>query len=243
MMLIPAIDLKDGRCVRLVQGRMDDETVYSQDPLGQAQRWISAGAKRLHIVDLDGAVSGTPAHAETIGEIVRTWPQISIQIGGGIRTIESALAYLDAGADYVIIGTRAVREPSFVEHLNQLRPGKVIAGLDAIGGRVAVDGWTGSHGLDIIDLARTLQACGACAVIYTDISRDGMLSGVNMDAAVRLAREIQIPVIVAGGVQGIEDVRQAMAHRDSGIEGVIAGKALYEGTLSMAEALQYIDAN
>jgi len=238
--LIPAIDLKDGRCVRLVQGRMSDETVYSDDPLSQAESWIGAGASRLHIVDLDGAVQGRPAHAETIRSIVESFPQVEIQIGGGIRTIESAGEYLDAGAAYVIIGTRAVKEPEFISQLGGRYPGKVIAGVDVVDGKVAIDGWTDAHAHDIVSLMQELERCGAASIIYTDIRRDGMLIGANVAGAVALARQLTVPVIIAGGVKDMDDLRRVMQQWQQGIGGLIAGRALYEGTLKMSEALSYI---
>ncbi|MDX9767623.1 MAG: 1-(5-phosphoribosyl)-5-[(5-phosphoribosylamino)methylideneamino]imidazole-4-carboxamide isomerase [Ectothiorhodospiraceae bacterium] len=243
MLVIPAIDLKGGKCVRLRQGRMDDETVFSDDPVAIAGRWVEAGARRLHVVDLDGAVSGQPKNAEIVGAIARAFPDLPVQVGGGIRTDESALAYLEAGVQYVIIGTKAVSAPHFVNDLCLEFPGHVIVGLDARDGKVAIDGWSKLSHHDVVDLAQHFEADGVAAIIYTDISRDGMMQGVNVEATVRLAQSVHIPVIASGGVTTLEDIRRLCAVREEGIEGVVVGRALYEGTVDLAEAQQLADAS
>jgi len=241
MLLIPAIDIKDGQCVRLVQGAMDDATVYAADPLSQAQRWIDSGARRLHIVDLNGAVEGKPVNAREIERITRQHPQIEIQLGGGIRKSEDAKRYLDLGVNYVIIGTRAVQEPAFIKEIDNTHPGSVIAGIDVRDGAAATHGWAQTGRKDIVELAAQLAACGAAAIVYTDIGRDGMLSGVNAEATAALASQISIPVIASGGIRDIDDIKRLMDFRDSGILGAIAGKSLYEGTLDYSQGIALID--
>lgn len=241
MLLIPAIDLKDGKCVRLRQGRMDDVTVFSDDPAAVAERWVAAGAQRLHIVDLDGAVAGTPVNTESIRRIVAQHPDLPIQVGGGIRAVEDAETYLELGAEYVIVGTRAVREPHFVKELCLELPGHVFVGLDAKDGRVAVDGWSKLSRHDVVDMARVFERDGVEAIIYTDISRDGMMGGVGLDSTVRLAQAITIPVIASGGVSSLEDVRALCEVEEEGVIGAIIGRALYEGTLDLAAAQQLVN--
>jgi len=238
MLVIPAIDLKDGQCVRLRQGRMDDNTVFSDDPVATAGRWVEAGAKRLHIVDLNGAFQGKPVNAGIIREIAATYPDLSIQVGGGIRTEETIDTYLQAGVNYVIIGTKAVTNPHFVEEACLEFPNHIIVGLDARDGKVAIDGWSKLSHHDAIDMAQQFEQYGVAAIVYTDINRDGMLNGVNIDATVTLARAIHIPVIASGGITSIEDIRALCAVADEGIIGAITGRAIYEGTLDFAEALQ-----
>ncbi|MEY4767978.1 MAG: 1-(5-phosphoribosyl)-5-[(5-phosphoribosylamino)methylideneamino]imidazole-4-carboxamide isomerase [Pseudomonadota bacterium] len=236
MLLIPAIDLKEGKCVRLRQGRMEDNTVFSDDPVAMAERWITAGAKRLHLVDLDGAFAGKPRNAEVVHAIVEAYPQISVQIGGGIRDMETIEAYLNAGVQYVIIGTKAVSEPHFVKDMAIEFPGHIIVGLDAKNGKVAIDGWSKLSHHDVIDLAQHFADDGVEAIIYTDISRDGMMQGVNVDATARLARSINIPVIASGGITNLNDIYALCAVAHEGIMGAITGRAIYEGTLDFAEA-------
>lgn len=226
--------------MRLIQGNMQDATIYSEDPASQAARWIEAGARRIHIVDLDGAVEGKPVNAELVGKIVRQSTEIEIQIGGGIRNIETVARYLDEGVDYVIVGTRAVNEPEFVSEITARFPGTVIAGIDVRAGSVATAGWADTRRTDVKNLARKLETNGAVAIVYTDIERDGMLSGVNVEATAELANSVGIPVIASGGVRDLSDVHALLAVRESGIFGVIAGKSLYEGTLDYAEATQVI---
>jgi phosphoribosylformimino-5-aminoimidazole carboxamide ribotide isomerase len=241
MLLIPAIDLKDGRCVRLRQGRMEDETVFSDDPVAVAGRWVEAGARRLHIVDLNGAFAGQPRNAPVVHAIAAAYPELPIQVGGGIRDEETIEAYLEAGVRYVIIGTKAVTAPHFVAEVCTEFPGHIIVGLDARDGRVAVDGWSKISTHDVIDLGRHFEQDGVEAIVYTDISRDGMLSGVNVEATVRLARAIRIPVIASGGIRTLDDVRALCTVAEEGISGAITGRAIYEGTLDFAEGQRLAD--
>jgi phosphoribosylformimino-5-aminoimidazole carboxamide ribotide isomerase len=236
MLLIPAIDLKEGKCVRLRQGRMEDDTVFSDDPVAVAGRWVEAGARRLHLVDLDGAFAGKPKNAEVIHRIVDAYPDIPVQIGGGIRDEDTIQAYLEAGVQYVIIGTKAVSEPHFVRDVALEFPGHIIIGLDAKDGRVAIDGWSKLSRHDVIDLAKKFEANGVSAIIYTDISRDGMMQGVNVEATANLARAVNIPIIASGGITNLDDIRALGAVAHEGIMGAITGRAIYEGTLDFAEA-------
>jgi phosphoribosylformimino-5-aminoimidazole carboxamide ribotide isomerase len=235
MLLIPAIDLKEGKCVRLRQGRMEDDTVFSDDPVAVAGRWVEAGAKRLHLVDLDGAFAGKPKNAEIINAIVHAYPDVPVQIGGGIRDEDTIQAYLEAGVQYVIIGTKAVSEPHFVRDVSIEFPGHIIIGLDARDGKVAIDGWSKLSRHDVIDLAQKFEANGVAAIIYTDISRDGMMQGVNVDATAKLARSVHIPIIASGGITNLDDIRALGAVAHEGIMGAITGRAIYEGTLDFAE--------
>lgn len=241
MLLIPAIDLKDGRCVRLRQGRMEEETVFSHDPLAVARRWVAEGARRLHLVDLNGALVGRPVNAKVIHDIAAAFPEIPVQVGGGIRDEESVEAYLEAGVRYVIIGTKAVKEPGFVREMCDGFPGHIIVGLDARDGKVALDGWSKMSGHSVIPLAQRFEQDGVEAIVYTDIQRDGMMSGVNIDATLELARSIRLPVIAAGGISTLDDVRALAAVADEGIMGAITGRALYEGTLDFAEGQKVAD--
>jgi phosphoribosylformimino-5-aminoimidazole carboxamide ribotide isomerase len=241
MLLIPAIDLKDGKCVRLRQGRMDDETVFGDDPVAVAQRWVDAGARRLHMVDLNGAFEGKPVNAASIRAVAEAFPDLPIQVGGGIRDEETVQAYLDAGVQYTIIGTRAVSAPHFINDLCVEFPGHIIVGLDAKEGKVAIDGWSKLSHHSVIDMAQRFEHDGVEAIIYTDIGRDGMMSGVNIESTVELARAITIPVIASGGITSIEDVRALCAVTDEGISGAITGRAIYEGTLDLAQAQQLAD--
>ena len=241
MLLIPAIDLKDGRCVRLRQGRMDDETVFSTDPVEVAGRWVDAGARRLHLVDLNGAFAGEPVNGEVIQAIARRFPELPIQVGGGIRDQGTIQAYLDAGVTYAIIGTQAVKEPDFVAAACRAFPGHVIVGLDAKDGLVAIDGWAKVTENRVVDLARRFEQDGVSAIVYTDIGRDGMLSGPNVDATVELARTIDIPVIASGGITDIEDIRALCEAAPAGIMGAITGRAIYEGTLDFAQGQRLAD--
>jgi phosphoribosylformimino-5-aminoimidazole carboxamide ribotide isomerase len=243
MLLIPAIDLKDGQCVRLRQGDMNNDTVFSDDPVAMAGRWVDAGTRRLHIVDLNGAFAGKPQNAAVINEIARTYPDIEIQIGGGIRDEETIVAYLDAGVHHVIIGTKAVTDPHFINEVCVEFPNRIIVGLDAKDGKVAVDGWSKVSKHDVIDMAQRFEDDGVEAIIYTDISRDGMMQGVNIEATVKLAQAIRIPVIASGGITNMDDIKALNAVSDEGIIGAIVGRAIYEGTIDLAEAQRWLAEN
>jgi phosphoribosylformimino-5-aminoimidazole carboxamide ribotide isomerase len=241
MLLIPAIDLKDGKCVRLRQGRMDDSTIFSDDPVAMAGRWVEAGARRLHLVDLNGAFAGQPVNAQVIRRIAQTFPELPIQVGGGIRDEQAVDAYLDAGVQFVIIGTKAVQEPHFINNLCLEYPGHIIVGLDAKDGRVAVNGWSKLSKHNVIDLAQVFERYGVEAIVYTDISRDGMMQGVNVEATLRLAQAISIPVIASGGVSTLDDLRALCAVEKEGIMGAIIGRALYDGAIDLAEAQRLLE--
>jgi len=241
MILIPAIDLKDGKCVRLRQGIMDDDTVFSDDPLEIAQRWVDAGARRLHMVDLNGAFAGKPINAEPVRRIAEAFPDLPIQIGGGIRDIDTIETYLQVGVDWCILGTKAVREPHFVSEACLQFPGHIIVGLDAKDGKVAVEGWSKLSRHDVIDMAQHFEHDGVDAIVYTDISRDGMMQGVNVDATVALAEAINIPVIASGGITNIDDIRALCEAPTDNITGAITGRAIYEGTLDLAAAQKLAD--
>ena len=237
MLLIPAIDLKDGRCVRLRQGDMADETVFSEDPAAVARHWLEQGARRLHLVDLNGAIAGKPRNQAAVKAIVQAvGDRIPVQLGGGIRDLDTIERYLDGGISYVIIGTAAVKNPGFLQDACTAFPGQIMVGLDARDGKVATDGWSKLTRHDVLDLARKFESYGVEAVVYTDIGRDGMLSGVNIEATVRLARELKVPVFASGGVAGIEDVDRLCAVEQEGIEGAILGRAIYEGKLEFRAA-------
>ena len=241
LLVIPAIDLKDGKCVRLRQGKMDDVTVFSDDPVATAKRWVDAGARRLHLVDLNGARTGKPANAEAIEAIAMAFPDLPIQVGGGIRDEDTIQMYIDMGVRYVILGTKAVNAPHFVSDVCAEFPGHIIVGLDAKDGKVAIDGWSKLSGHDVVDLAKKFQDEGVEAIIYTDIGRDGMMTGVNVDATVTLANAITIPVIASGGITNLDDIRELCKVADSGISGAITGRAIYEGTLDFSAAQKLAD--
>jgi phosphoribosylformimino-5-aminoimidazole carboxamide ribotide isomerase len=241
MLIIPAIDLKDGQCVRLRQGLMDDSTVFSDDPVAMAARWVEAGCRRLHLVDLNGAFAGAPVNGEVVTAIAAAYPDLPIQIGGGIRNLDTIEHYVRAGVSYVIIGTRAVKEPAFVAEACTAFPGKVIVGLDAKDGLVATDGWAEVSDVKATDLAKRFEADGVSAIVYTDIARDGMMQGVNVQATLTMAQASSIPVIASGGITDIEDIRALLAVSDSGICGAITGRAIYEGTLDVAQAQRLCD--
>ena len=241
MLLIPAIDLKEGKCVRLRQGRMEDDTVFSDNPVEVAGRWVEAGAKRIHLVDLDGAFAGKPRNAEVVHGIAKAYPNLPVQIGGGIRDEATIEAYLNAGVQYVIIGTKAVQEPQFVREMAAKFAGHVMVGLDAKDGKVATDGWATVSQFDVIELALEFQENGVAAIIYTDISRDGMMQGVNVEATARLARAISIPVIASGGITNLDDIYALGKVASDGIMGAITGRAIYEGTLDFAEGQRIAD--
>jgi len=237
MLLIPAIDLKDGHCVRLKQGEMEDATVFSDNPGAMAKHWLDQGARRLHLVDLNGAFAGKPVNEEAIKAIVdAVGDDIPVQLGGGIRDLDTIERYLDDGIDYVIIGTAAVKNPGFLQDACSAFPGHIIVGLDAKDGKVAVDGWSKMTGHDVVDLAKKYEDYGVEGVIYTDIGRDGMLSGVNVEATVRLAQSLMIPVIASGGIASIADIEALCAVEHEGVTGAITGRAIYEGTLDFRAA-------
>jgi len=238
MLIIPAIDLKDGRCVRLQQGRMDSATVFSDDPVAMAKHWSGEGARRLHIVDLNGAIAGRPKNEKVIREMIKAvGEQTPIEIGGGIRDLDTIESYIDAGVAYVIIGTAAVKNPGFLHDACYAFPGHIIAGLDAKDGKVAVEGWSKMTGHDVLDLAKKFEDYGVEALVYTDIGRDGMLTGVNIDATLRLAQGTKIPVIASGGMNSLKDVESVCARlMPEGVVGAIAGRALYEGKLDFKKA-------
>ncbi len=237
MLLIPAIDLKDGRCVRLKQGDMNAETVFSDDPGAVARHWVEQGARRMHLVDLNGAVAGRPRNEPAIRAIVdAVGGNVPVQLGGGIRDLDTIERYLDDGISYVIIGTAAVKNPGFLHDACNAFPGQIIVGLDARDGKVATDGWSKLTRHDVLDLAKKFEGYGVEAIIYTDIGRDGMLAGVNVEATVRLARELRIPVIASGGFASLDDVEQLCAIEGEGVTGAILGRALYEGALDFRAA-------
>ena len=238
MLIIPAIDLKDGRCVRLKQGDMNAATVFSDNPVAMAKHWAEQGARRLHVVDLNGAVAGRSKNEKVIREMIAAvGEQVPIQIGGGIRDLDTIESYLDAGVTYIVIGTAAVKNPGFLSDACYAFPGHIIAGLDAKEGKVAVEGWSKITGHDVVDLARKFQDYGIEALVYTDIGRDGMMSGINIDATLRLAQATKTPLIASGGLNSLEDI-DAVCNRlaPEGVIGAIAGRALYEGKLDLKKA-------
>ncbi len=241
MLIIPAIDLKDGQCVRLRQGLMDDSTVFGDNPVDFARQWVDQGARRLHLVDLNGAFAGEPVNGDVVTEIASAFPRLPIQIGGGIRSGDTIEHYLNAGVNYVIIGTKAVKEPEFVSEMCQQFPGHIIVGLDAKDGLVATDGWAEVSEVKAVDLARQFEADGVDAIVYTDIARDGMMQGVNVEATVAMAQASKIPVIASGGITNIDDIKALMAQSHQGICGAITGRAIYEGTLDVRSAQEYCD--
>jgi phosphoribosylformimino-5-aminoimidazole carboxamide ribotide isomerase len=243
MVIIPAIDVKDGRCVRLKQGDMSSATVYSDDPVAVARHWLAQGARRLHVVDLNGAAAGRPKNEGVIREIVKAvGDSIPVQLGGGIRDLDTIEKYLDDGVTYIVIGTAAVKNPGFLHDACTAFGGHIIVALDAKDGKVAVEGWSKLTGHDVVDLAKKFEDYGVEAVLYTDIGRDGMLTGVNVEATVKLARELRIPVIASGGLTGLADVEQLCAIESEGIMGVITGRALYQGTVDFKAAQARADA-
>ena len=237
MLLIPAIDLKDGHCVRLKQGDMDQSTIFSEEPALMARSWVAKGARRLHLVDLNGAFAGHPKNEMAIRKILKTvGSEVDVQLGGGIRDLDTIERYLDAGLRYVIIGTAAVKNPGFLQDACTAFGGHIIVGLDAREGKVATDGWSKLTRHDVVDLAKKFEDYGVEAIIYTDIGRDGMLSGINVEATVKLARALKIPVIASGGLSKMADIEALCEVVDQGIEGVICGRAIYSGELDFAAA-------
>jgi len=250
MLLIPAIDLKDGHCVRLKQGDMNQATVFSEDPAQMARHWLAQGARRLHLVDLNGAFAGKPRNEAAVRAIIQSVREfalenevgeIPIQLGGGIRDLDTIERYLDNGLSYIIIGTAAVKNPGFLHDACSAFPSQIIVGLDARDGKVATDGWSKLSGHEVIDLAKKFEDYGCEAIVYTDIGRDGMMGGVNIEATVKLARSMTIPVIASGGVHNVKDVEALCAVQDEGIEGVICGRSIYEGTLDLRSAQERAD--
>ena len=237
MLIIPAIDLKNGTCVRLRQGRMEDATVYSDDPVATATRWVDAGAQRLHVVDLDGAFAGKPENKEAVVGILAKHPELPVQLGGGVRDIATIDAYLDLGLRWVIIGTQAVKEPEFVTEACRQFPDQIIVGVDAKDGWVATEGWAEASTVSAVEVVKRFADVGASSIGYTDIGRDGMLSGVNIEATTSLARETGCPVIASGGLKGLSDVTELLAVEADGVIGAITGRAIYEGTLDLSEAI------
>ena len=238
MLIIPAIDLKDGRCVRLKQGDMNSATVFSDDPVAMARHWAAQGAKRLHIVDLNGAIAGKPKNEKVIRSMIAAvGEQLPIQLGGGIRDLDAIESYLDAGVTFVVIGTAAVKNPGFLSDACYAFPGHVIAGLDAKDGKVAVEGWSKLTGHDVLDLAKKYEEYGIEALIYTDIGRDGMMNGINIEATLKLAQNLKTPIIASGGLNSLQDVAAVCTTLvPEGIIGAIAGRALYEGKLDLKKA-------
>ena len=237
MIIIPAIDLKEGKCVRLKQGLMDQSTIFSENPAEMARKWVDLGAKRLHLVDLDGAFAGKPVNDEAVRLIVsEVGNEIPIQLGGGIRNLDTVENFLNSGVDSVIIGTAAVTNPVFLHEACYAFPGQIIVGLDAKDGDVAINGWAKLTGHNVIDLAQKFEEYGVESIIYTDIGRDGMMGGVNIEATVKLSESLKIPVIASGGVSSIKDIKMLCDVSNIGIRGVITGTAIYEGTLDFKEA-------
>lgn len=238
MLIIPAIDLKDGKCVRLRKGVMEDSTVFSDDPVSMAKKWVDQGARRLHLVDLNGAFAGEPVNGDVVTEISKAYPNLPIQIGGGIRSAETIEYYLNAGVKYVIIGTKAVKEPQFVTDMCKAFAGHIIVGLDAKKGLVATDGWAEVSDVKATELAKRFEQDGVSSIVYTDIDRDGMMQGVNVEATVAMAKASTLPVIASGGITDIRDISALMAqsHEGAGICGAITGRAIYEDTLDLAQA-------
>ncbi|MBE7417344.1 MAG: 1-(5-phosphoribosyl)-5-[(5-phosphoribosylamino)methylideneamino]imidazole-4-carboxamide isomerase [Ideonella sp.] len=242
MLLIPAIDLKDGKCVRLQQGDMQSATTFGDNPAAVARRWLDAGARRLHLVDLNGAFAGKPVNEAAVKAIVReVGDRIPVQLGGGLRDLDTIERYLDDGLSHVIIGTAAVKNPGFLKDACSAFGGHVIVGLDAKDGKVATDGWSKLTGHEVIDLARKFEDYGVEGVIYTDIGRDGMLTGINVEATVKLAQALTMPVYASGGLNGLADIEQLCAVESEGIRGVICGRALYNGALDFAAAQKRAD--
>ena len=236
MKIIPAIDIQNGNCVRLRQGDFSQETIFHDNPVNMAKKWVNEGAERLHLVDLDGARLGSPINIEIVSNICRNFPNIPIQIGGGIRDLDTANRYLETGASFIIIGTKAVEDPSFIKKLCDNFPGKIIVGVDAKNGEVATDGWKSISNKNTIELSKEFEDYGVSEIVYTDIEKDGMMEGLNIDATLNLAKNVNIPIIASGGVSCIDDIHKMSAYVDSGISGIIIGRALYEKKISIEEA-------
>ncbi|MGA7965359.1 MAG: 1-(5-phosphoribosyl)-5-[(5-phosphoribosylamino)methylideneamino]imidazole-4-carboxamide isomerase [Gammaproteobacteria bacterium] len=237
MLVIPAIDIKEGRCVRLRQGKMSEETIFSDHPEEMAKKWFDAGAQRLHLVDLDGAVQGRPVNLEAIRRIVKSAP-IPVELGGGVRDMTTMTAYLELGIQYVILGTVAWKHPEFVAAACKAFPGRIILGIDAKDGVVALEGWTENAPLGPVELAGKFEKEDLAAIIYTDIRRDGMRSGCNVEATKSLALSVDVPVIASGGISGLADVLEILPLAEHGVVGMITGRALYDGSLDLKEAIE-----
>jgi len=241
MIIIPAIDLKDGQCVRLRKGIMEDSTVFSNNPTEMASKWVAEGARRLHLVDLNGAFEGRPINADCVNEITKSFPNLPVQIGGGIRDLQTANAYIEAGISYLIIGTMAVTNPDFVEKLCVEFPDKIIVGLDANNGLVATDGWAKQTDIDVVELSKKYEQYGVSSIVYTDIARDGMMQGVNVEATATLAKKTSIPIIASGGITNLDDIAALLKNAHHGIMGAITGRAIYEGQLDFNDAQKMSD--
>ncbi|QBM29922.1 1-(5-phosphoribosyl)-5-[(5-phosphoribosylamino)methylideneamino]imidazole-4-carboxamide isomerase [Hydrogenophaga pseudoflava] len=242
MLLIPAIDMKDGQCVRLKQGNMDQTTVFGEDPAAMARSWVDKGARRIHLVDLNGAFAGKPKNEQAIRAVLKeVGSEVDVQLGGGIRDLDTIERYLDAGLRYVIIGTAAVKNPGFLQDACTAFGGHIIVGLDAKDGKVATDGWSKLTGHEVVDLGKKFEDYGVESIIYTDIGRDGMLSGINIEATVKLAQSLSIPVIASGGLSNLEDIRKLCAVEEEGVEGVICGRSIYSGDLDFEAAQALAD--
>ncbi|HEU0198429.1 MAG TPA: 1-(5-phosphoribosyl)-5-[(5-phosphoribosylamino)methylideneamino]imidazole-4-carboxamide isomerase [Nevskiaceae bacterium] len=238
MLLIPAIDLKNGQCVRLRQGRMNDATVFSSDPAAMAKRWIDEGAQRIHVVDLDGAVQGKPVNIKAIEAIVAAAGEVPVEAGGGVRDEDTAQRYIEAGVSFVIVGTKAVNAPAFLHNLCLQQPRRIMVSIDAKDGRVAVNGWSRVSRFSALDVAQHCERDGVEALVYTDISRDGMMRGFNADATAELARGVNTPVIASGGISSVADLERLKAIEGDGVTGCIVGRALYEGGLTVAQCVK-----
>jgi len=241
MIIIPAIDLKDGQCVRLRKGIMEDSTVFSNNPTEMASKWVAEGARRLHLVDLNGAFEGRPINADCVNDITKSFPNLPVQIGGGIRDLQTANAYIEAGISYLIIGTMAVTNPDFVEKLCVEFPDKIIVGLDANNGLVATDGWAKQTDIDVVELSKKYEQYGVSSIVYTDIARDGMMQGVNIEATANLAKKTSIPIIASGGITNLDDIAALLKNAHHGIMGAITGRAIYEGQLDFNDAQKMSD--
>ena len=242
MQILPAIDLKDGRCVRLFQGDMSQETVYFEDPLQATRHWRDEGAQWIHIVDLNGAVEGRPVHTREIAAICKE-PGISVELGGGLRTLESVEAAFELGVSRAVIGTAAYENAEFLRALSRRYRGKIVVGIDARGGKVAIKGWLETTGVEAVELARRCEGDGAARIIYTDIARDGTREGINLGETLKIARAVQIPVIASGGVSTLDDIRKLLPLEKEGVEGVIVGRALYAGAFRYQDAVKQVRAS
>ncbi len=237
MIIIPAVDIKNGRCVRLFQGRMDSETIFSNDPAAMAKRWQEDGAEIIHVIDLDGAFEKSPQNLDAIKSIVESI-HVPVQLGGGIRNMDTIKSYIDIGIKRVIIGTEAINNPQLVKDACKEFPDQIVVGIDARNGLVAIEGWTQTTQIKAVDLARKFENCGVIAINFTDIHRDGMQTGTNIEETRRLAEAVSIPVIASGGVSTIEDIKNLLPLEEAGVIGVITGRALYSGTLNLKEAIK-----